>query len=59
MTKYIVIAIGVAILAYIAYWILSQINFNKCKSCNGLGYWEGTRGEKNACKTCGGSGSPS
>ena len=50
----------VAVIFGIAYLILRgivyQMNANNCLSCEGQGYWKGTRGEKNICKTCDGSG---
>lgn len=50
----------VALIFLIAFLILkgivSLMNANNCKSCEGKGYWKGTRGEKNQCKTCYGSG---
>ena len=29
---------------------------NRCRACDGTGYWLGTRGDKNTCKECAGSG---
>jgi DnaJ-class molecular chaperone len=49
--------IGIS-LYFLVRLIASQFNisFNRCKECNGLGYWKGTRGEKNECKACHGTG---
>lgn len=60
MARILVLVLAVGILFYVGSKLVSifknNVIINKCSSCNGLGYWVGTRGEHNSCKDCGGSG---
>ena len=54
--KILIPVLAFGLIFYLFRKLASQINFNKCPECDGLGYWVGTRGDKNTCKKCNGSG---
>ncbi len=56
--RIIVLILICIVIYFIIRLIAAQFNvkFNECKTCDGLGYWRGTRGEKNDCRACNGSG---
>jgi len=56
MIRILYIAIFFAILYFVFKMILKFINSFNCANCQGLGYWEGTRGDRNTCKVCDGTG---
>jgi DnaJ-class molecular chaperone len=51
-----VILIGVIVGIIRMFTNSKKLRSNTCKSCDGEGYWEGTRGDRNFCKNCGGRG---
>jgi len=56
MLRIIILLISIGILIYVLTKFYGMLRFNQCASCDGLGYWESTRGERNPCKTCAGTG---
>lgn len=50
----IVVAIVLCLIALFRMWAPKN-NSDRCKRCDGKGYWEGTRG-KETCDVCKGSG---
>lgn len=56
MIRFLVLGIAVVAAYLIVKGILQLIKSRQCSSCQGMGYWQGTRGEKNHCKACDGSG---
>lgn len=45
-----------ALMYFLATLLLSYMNRNVCRNCDGQGYWIGVRGDRNHCKVCDGSG---
>jgi len=56
MHRILVLVLAVGILIWVLSKLFAMVNLNRCPSCSGLGYWEGTRGERNRCKDCAGTG---
>lgn len=60
MGRIILIVFAFMLVFYFINQILPHINFkaamNPCDSCEGKGFWLGTRGDKNHCKVCDGTG---
>ena len=55
--RIIILLITLALGYFIVKSFIQLFSAKKCKSCDGLGYWKGTRGEQNICKVCNGEGS--
>jgi len=58
MIRIVVLLVILALAGFIVFVVMKLLsqNHNRCRNCNGQGFWKGTRGEKNTCKVCKGSG---
>lgn len=56
MIRLLLLLLILSISGIIIYVVIKLFASSLCANCDGLGYWEGTRGEKNTCKVCGGTG---
>jgi len=54
--RVIIVVVVFALLYFMRYAFIELLRASNCQSCNGTGYWEGTRGERNRCDKCNGSG---
>jgi len=54
--KIILFALAIGLFAKIARMIMKSRKYKTCSSCQGKGFWQGTRGDKNTCKICDGQG---
>lgn len=58
MIRIILLIVFIGVIAGIVKMFVNdnKLKANTCKSCDGNGYWEGTRGDENFCKNCNGRG---
>jgi len=56
MIRIVIILAVIGIVIYLINLFIASVKSNRCKHCEGYGYWKGTRGEKNFCKVCDGTG---
>jgi len=52
----VIVLLIIVVSAAIGKWLTNLRKINDCDSCDGQGFYRGTRGEKNTCRICGGSG---
>lgn len=56
MIRVLIAIVFIACIYFIIKGLRNNSPFEKCRKCDGMGYWIATRGEKEKCNLCKGSG---